>query len=87
MTTENLNLNALTHEALSALFFADQKFVGTDSYMGFAYFWNLEYKFAMRDFATNAQRRRIHKAFLRAGLDIAGASPEHDAIVYRILPR
>ena len=80
-----INLNALPHEALSAIFFADMQLVGTKGYIGVGFFWNLEYKFYLRD-ASVAQRRKVHHAFLKAGRDLAGESPEHLAIINRVIP-
>ena len=80
-----INLKALPHEALSAIFFADMQLVGTKGYIGVGFFWNLEYKFYLRD-ASVAQRRKVHHAFLKAGLDLAGESTEHLAIINRIIP-
>ena len=41
---------------------------------------------ALRD-ASIAMRRKVHKAFLKAGLAVDGASPAHEAIVYRYIAR
>ena len=82
MTTASINLNALPHEALSAIFFADMKLVGTPAYIGLGFFWSMEYKHSLRD-ASVAKRRKIHHAFLKAGLAVDGASPAHAAIVAR----
>jgi hypothetical protein len=42
----------------------------------------MEYKHTLRD-ASVAQRRKVHQAFLKAGLAVDGASPAHAAIVAR----
>jgi hypothetical protein len=77
-----INLNALPHEALSAIFFADMQLVGTKGYIGVGFYWSMEYKHTLRD-ASVAQRRKVHQAFLKAGLAVDGASPAHAAIVAR----
>ena len=82
MSTASINLNALPHEALSAIFFADMKLVGTPAYIGVGFFWSMEYKHSLRD-ASVAARRKVHHAFLKAGLPVDGASPAHAAIVAR----
>ena len=82
MSTSSINLNALPHEALSAIFFADMKLVGTPAYIGVGFYWSMEYKHSLRD-ASVAARRKVHHAFLKAGLAVDGASPAHAAIVAR----
>ena len=82
MTTASINLNALPHEALSAIFFADMKLVGTPAYIGVGFYWSMEYKHSLRD-ASVAVRRKVHQAFLKAGLAVDGASPAHAVIVAR----
>jgi len=62
----------------------DETFVGTPDYMGIAYFWNLAYKYEMR--ATSSDKRRaVHRAFLKDNLPLDGESPEHAAIVKRLV--
>lgn len=82
MSTANINLNALPHESLSAIFFMDMKLVGTPAYIGVGFYWHTEYKHTLRD-ASVAVRRKVHHAFLKAGLRVDGASPAHAAIVAR----
>ncbi len=62
----------------------DETFVGTPDYMGIAYFWSSEYKFSLRD-ASPDKRRAVHAAFLKAGLPVDGESPQHEAIVEKIV--
>lgn len=61
----------------------DQTLVGTPDYQGIAYFWNYGYRHYLRD-ASYGKCRRVHDAFLRAGLPLDGESPEHLAIIRRI---
>lgn len=42
----------------------DRKYVGTNDYMGFCYFWDHEIKHYLRD-ATAFQRVKVHKLFLQ----------------------
>jgi len=76
--------DSITYKATKAVTDLDISFIGTPEYMGFAYFWNLEYKFVMRD-ASPAQRRAVHEAFLKDGLELAGESPEHAAIIKKLV--
>lgn len=70
----------VTGQAFDYLNALDKTFIGTNSYMGFTYFWGQEYKHTLRS-ANNTQRQRVHNAMVKAGLDLTGASPEHKAIV------
>ena len=83
---KNLNINALTNDAIDGLHALDRSFIGTKNYMGVAWFWGNAYKHYLRgdikpiSFRT---RRRVHNAMLKAGLDVAGESEQHLAIVIR----
>ena len=70
----------VTGQAFGYLNALDKTFIGTSSYMGFAYFWGQDYKHTLRD-ANNTQRQRVHNAMVKAGLELTEASPEHEAIV------
>ncbi len=70
----------VTGQAFDYLNALDRTFIGTNSYLGFAYFWGQEYKHTLRS-ANNAQRQRVHNAFIKAELDLTEASPEHEVIV------
>jgi len=41
----------------------DKSFIGTSEYMGFAWFWDYEIKYYLRD-ATTKQKKYIHDSFL-----------------------
>lgn len=56
--------------------FLDDAAIGTPEYQGIAYFWSHEYRYPMRDL-SRAVRRRIHHAWLAAGLKLDGESDEH----------
>jgi hypothetical protein len=74
----------ITYKATKAITDLDVNFVGTPDYMGIAYFWNMAYKFEMRD-ASLPQRRAVHAAFLKDHLELAGESPEHEAIIKKLV--
>lgn len=83
---KNLNINALTPDAIDGLRVLDESFVGTKNYMGIAWFWNNAYKHYLRGDIkpiTFLTRRRVHNAMLRAGLTVDGESEQHRAIVIR----
>jgi len=71
---------SLSSPAIQRLRAMDDAFVGTPNYMGIVYFWNIEYKFSLRD-APPSKRIEVHNAFLKAGLDVSGVSSKHAAIL------
>jgi hypothetical protein len=58
----------------------DKTFVGTNKYMGLAYFWAHEYRHYLRD-TTDANRRRVHSEFLTGGMELNGVSSHHESII------
>jgi hypothetical protein len=72
----------VTGQAFAYLNALDKTFIGTNSYMGFTYFWGQAYKHTLRS-ASNTQRQRVHNAMVKAGLELNEASPEHEAIVLK----
>ena len=56
-----LNCGMNSFEQLDKL---DKSFVGTNDYMGLAYFWDHEIKWWLRD-ATAYQRIKVHKLFIK----------------------
>lgn len=52
-------------------------------YNGKDYFWSHEYRHSLRD-CTTASRKRVYKAFIKAGLALDGESAKHEEIVTRI---
>ena len=75
-----INLETATNEATQAIIALDASFVGTEHYMGVAYFWEHKYRYPMRD-ATTATRKAVHTKMLSAGLKVNESSPAHDAII------
>ena len=55
-----LNFDTVSARAINKL---DKSFIGTDHYMGQAYFWDHEVKWWLRD-ATPFQRVKVHKLFM-----------------------
>ena len=74
-----------TLEGFSRLNKLDKEFRGTADYMGVAYFWNYDYRHALRD-ANATTRKLVHDRFLRAGLELSDASPAHEKIVAHTVP-
>jgi len=66
MTTYAISLETASFEAYSAIKKLDKSYVGTENYLGVAYFWDHEIKHWMRD-ATIAKRKKIHELLLKAG--------------------
>lgn len=77
-----INTETMTYNATMKLMALDKTFVGSEDYLGLEYFWAYEYRYPMRD-ATARERRKVHAAFLKAGLPLDGESPEHAAIIKR----
>ena len=78
-----INLNNITSQAFADIHELDTKYVGTNNYLGVAYFWNYEYRHYLRD-TTNHRRKRVHDLFLKEGLDVAGSSDRHLKIIQNI---
>jgi len=72
----------LTPKALLLLSKIDESLIGTDDYMGIAWFWNYEYRHVLRNL-TFKKRRKCHNALLKAGLNVSEESPEHKIIINR----
>lgn len=79
-----MNLDTLTLEAYRKLYELDEKFIGTENYMGIAYFWNYSFRHYLRD-ATNYQRVKVHKGFLDHNLNISDETVIHWQIVKDII--
>lgn len=79
-----MNLNTLTLEAYRKLYELDEKFIGTENYMGIAYFWHYAFRHYLRD-ATNYQRVKVHKVFLDHNLNISDETVIHWQIVKDII--
>ena len=78
---ELLTLN-LTNESYDRLLALDHSLVGTDDYMGLAYFWHHEYRHTLRD-CTHVSRARVHDELRAAGLPLDGCSANHGKIIRR----
>ena len=74
-----------TPAAFDAVKALDETFIGTPNYMGLAWFWEYDYRHALRD-CTREQRVAVHDAFIAARLNVAGNSEAHTNIVARLIP-
>ena len=79
-----INLEQLSQTAFEQIYTLDSNFSGTPDYMGLAYFWNYEYRHFLRD-ASQDQRKRIHKAFIKSKLSLEGESDAHQNIILTII--
>ena len=75
-----INLNTIAYEAFVKIYDLDQSFINTNNYIGLAYFWAYEYRHYLRD-ATIAQRKKVHRLFLKNNLIIDQASEKHFNII------
>ena len=81
----NLNLYTLTQEAHHKLWELDRSFIGTEHYMGLAYFHNYIYRHILRDDPSISQRRKIHAALLKRGLKPIDVSYEHNEVIAKYM--
>jgi hypothetical protein len=86
MSDYAINLNAISWGASGEIYKLDKKFIGTEDYMGVAYFWSHEYKHFLRDF-TVSQRRRIHKKALKLGIDFTEVGAKQWELISEVLKR
>lgn len=54
--------------------------IGSKKYMGFAWFWNYEYRHYLRD-ASYVTRQIIHDRLLDFDLELSGESSKHHLII------
>ncbi len=78
-----LDINKLTWEATDALIKLDNTFINTPNYMGLTYFWNYDYRHALRE--SPKSWLKVHTEMLKAGLDVSEASKKHADIIRNIL--
>lgn len=83
--SEQLSLKNLTSSARAKLWDLDEKLIGTADYMGIAYFWDIDYKWWLRD-ASPKVRQQVHNAFRKAGLRVDDSSLQHRAILGKFFP-
>ena len=76
----NINLNTMPHEAYMLLWHSDKNFVGTQNYVGLAYYWNYDYRHYLRD-ASPYVKRKVHSMFIKHGLDLVGSTEKHLSII------
>jgi hypothetical protein len=76
----NINLNTMPHEAYMLLWHSDKNFVGTQNYVGLAYYWNYDYRHYLRD-ASPYLKRKVHSEFIKNGLDLTGSTEKHLSII------
>ena len=84
MGNYSINLNAISWGASGEIYKLDKKFIGTQDYMGVAYFWSHEYKHILRDMSIT-QRRRVHKKALKLGIDFAEVGAKQWELLSEIL--
>ncbi len=58
----------------------DKKFIGTNSYLGIAYFWSYDYRHYLRG-QSPTRLQKIHQELLKAGLTPHDVSSEHEEII------
>lgn len=87
MTIE-VKLGGVSFTALCKISEIDRDFVGSDNYMGVAYFWSQRHPQKARLCkASIAARRRVHNALVREGLDLEGDTGIHRSVINIALER
>jgi hypothetical protein len=71
-----------TQDGLRRWLELDKSFIGTPDYQGHAYFWHYDFRHHLRD-SSRYRRRLVHKHLIMAGLDPAGNTAQHEAIITR----
>jgi len=61
----------------------DRKYIGTNKYLGHAYFWDCEYKHYLR-YRQPRTLVKIHDALLKEGLKVCGVSDKHEEIIKKL---
>jgi len=79
-----INTSGITQHAFGKLAELDESFIGTQDYMGLAYFWSMEFRHDLRP-ATCNQRKMVHNKFIKAGLPLDGATLDHLEIVKSVI--
>jgi hypothetical protein len=79
-----MNLDTLTLKAYQKIYELDEKFIGTENYMGIAYFWHYAFRHYLRD-AADYQRVKVHKAFLDHNLNVSDDTVLHLQIIKNII--
>ena len=67
-----MNITLTTANQHGAVWELDGRFVGTEDYMGVAYFWDQRLKHVLRA-ASPSARVKVHAAFLAAGVPFDAA--------------
>jgi hypothetical protein len=78
-----LNPNNFTTKSFSDIYELDRGYVGTENYLGVAFFWNFEYRHYLRD-ASTSKRKKVHSIFLKEGLDVRNKSDRHFEIIKKV---
>tara|TARA_R110000803_G_scaffold87722_1_gene154634 strand:+ start:1225 stop:1497 length:273 start_codon:yes stop_codon:yes gene_type:complete len=80
-----INMETATFKAFEKISDLDRTFIGTEDYLGIAFFWGSNpTKHYLRD-STTYQRKRIHKLWLKENLDLHGESPAHYKIISDVM--
>lgn len=75
-----MNLDTITLEAYQKIYELDEKFIGTENYMGIAYFWHYAFRHYLRD-ATTEQRKKVHTKILNYNLCVTDETQIHWEII------
>lgn len=72
----------VNHHIGSQVLLIDDGNIGTEHYIGLAYFWHYEYRHTMRD-QSQYRCKLIHDKILKAGFDLSDSNEQIFAIIER----
>ena len=79
-----INLETLNFETTMDLYNLDKSYIGTDKYMGLAYFWNYEYRHTLRGLSIY-NKKRIHNLGLKKGINFETSNKEAWHFIAKLL--
>jgi hypothetical protein len=80
---QHRSLISINQNNYLAILQLDRELIGTEDYMGLAFFWDYNYRHQLRD-ASPAQRRRVHEKLRMAGYKLDGISDMHSQIIDQV---
>ena len=79
-----MNLGDISLIARMNILRLDKKYIGTENYMGVAYFWGHEYKHTLRELSY-AKRRKIHNIGIDKNIDFINPNKEAWYLIAEVL--
>jgi len=80
-----INLETVSPSVYTTIHEMDRANIGTDDYIGLAWYHNYHYRHTMRDISI-AKRKRIHTKLMERGLALDGKSRTHSVLIASVTP-